>query len=85
LSSPGLRQRTNTTTNWLTLQETAAYARCRTVTLAREIRAGRLNASRLASRRAWRLRVADIDRWMSGDGGEKPVLRVPSHAADEGC
>mgnify|MGYP001244478283 CR=1 FL=1 len=75
----------NTTTNWLTLQEAAAYARCSTVTLAREIRAGRLKAFRLASRRVWGLRVADIDRWMSGDKGEEPVLRVPSRAAGEGC
>ena len=75
----------NTATNWLTLQEAAAYARCSTITLAREIRAGRLNAFRLASRRSWRPRVADIDRWMSGDRGEEPVLRIPSHAADEGC
>jgi excisionase family DNA binding protein len=63
----------NTTTNWLTLQEAAAYARCSTVTLAREIRAGRLNAFRLASRRVWGLRVADIDRWMSGAAGASPI------------
>ena len=35
----------NTTPNWLTLQEAAAYARYSTVTLAREIRAGTLNCS----------------------------------------
>ena len=72
-----------TTTTYLTLKEGAAYARCSTVTLAREIRAGRLKAYKLAGRRVWRLRVADIDTWMAGDTGEEPVLHVASRATSE--
>ena len=71
-----------TTTAYLTLKEGAAYARCSAVTLAWEIRAGRLKAYRLANRRVWRLRVADIDTWMAG-GEVEPAPYVPSRAADE--
>jgi excisionase family DNA binding protein len=70
-------------TKYQSLKESAAYVGCSTVTLAREIRAGRLKAYKLAGRRVWRLRVADIDTWMAGDTGEEPVLHVASRATSE--
>jgi excisionase family DNA binding protein len=68
---------------YLSLKVAAASVGCSTVTLAREIRAGRLRAYRLAGRRVWRLRVADIDAWMAGDKAEEPVLHVASRATSE--
>jgi excisionase family DNA binding protein len=58
---------------WGTLNEVAVYARCSPVTLAREIRAGRLKAYKLATRRVWRLRLSDVDRWMAGGSGDESV------------
>jgi excisionase family DNA binding protein len=66
---------TNMPTGWLTLREAADYARCSTVTLTREVRAGRLRAYRLATRRVWRLQAADIDRWIA-DSRDEPVVYV---------
>lgn len=67
---------------WLTLKEGAEVARCSTVTLAREIRAGRLKAYKLAGRRVWRLRKADIDRWLSG-GTDEPRPYSPPVRGDD--
>jgi excisionase family DNA binding protein len=68
---------TDVATKWLTLREAAEYARCSTITLTREIRAGRLRAYRLATRRSWRLQTADVDRWISGNSsGDEPVSFV---------
>jgi len=67
-------------TKWLTLRETAAYARCSTITVAREIRGGHLRAYRLASRRVWRLRASDVDGWLSGSSGDEPVSFVAPRA-----
>jgi excisionase family DNA binding protein len=65
---------TDSPAHWLTLKEAGGYAHCATITLMREIRAGRLRAYKLATRRAWRLRAVDIDSWISGNsGGDEPV------------
>jgi excisionase family DNA binding protein len=66
--------------DWGTLKEAAEYARCSTVTLRREIQAGRLRAYRLATRRVWRLRLSDVDRWIAGGSGDEPVPYVAAHA-----
>jgi len=71
------------TTRYLSLKEAAAYVGCSTITLAREIRAGRLKAYKLAARRVWRLRATDIDRWMACDSGEERELYVASRATRE--
>jgi excisionase family DNA binding protein len=65
---------TNMPTGWLTLREAAEYARCSTVTIRREVRAGRLRAFRLAGRRTWRLRATDVDRWILGGSADEPVV-----------
>jgi excisionase family DNA binding protein len=67
---------------WLTLKEGAEVARCSTVTLAREIRAGRLRAYKLARRRVWRLRRDDIDRGLSG-GSDEPRPYAPPDRGDD--
>jgi excisionase family DNA binding protein len=70
-------------TKYLSLKQVAAYVGCSTVTLAREIRAGRLKAYKLAGRRVWRLQMVDIDSWMAGATVEEPVLHVAPRGTSE--
>jgi excisionase family DNA binding protein len=69
-------------TKWVTLTEAADHAHCAAVTLAREIRVGRLKAYKLAGRRVWRLQLSDVDRWIGGSGEEPVPYVAPHHAGD---
>ncbi len=59
-----------TTTPWLTLGESSAYAKTSAATLRRELRTGRLKGHKIGGRRVWRLRAADVDAWLEGGSAE---------------
>lgn len=56
---------------FLTIAEAAARVRCCERTIRRAIDSGALRAGRISGERfargAWRIRVADLERWMFGD------------------
>lgn len=54
----------STNESWLTLNESAARARCHPATLRREIRLGRCRAARLGGRKSIRIKAAWIDEWL---------------------
>jgi excisionase family DNA binding protein len=51
-------------TNWMTIDQAAAYVRCSAVTLRREVKGGRLAAYRVGGRKALRFRPQDLDAWL---------------------
>jgi excisionase family DNA binding protein len=50
---------------WLTVAESASYARCGVKLIYREIAAGRLRAARVGGRRDLRLLATWIDEWLT--------------------
>jgi excisionase family DNA binding protein len=49
---------------WLTVEDAAARALCRAVTIRRALATGRLRGVRLAGGRRWRLRASWVDAWL---------------------
>ena len=67
----------------LTPGEVAELCRLSTKTVLRAIHAGRLRASRLGERAAFRVRLADVEAWIEAFvvPPPAPALKSPSHAA----
>lgn len=57
---------------WGDINDAAAYAKCSTVTISREIRRGRLSAYRVGGRKLIRLKREHVDAWMVRQA--EPVL-----------
>ena len=55
--------------DYLTLSQAAELVQCNSETLRRAIRDRRLSAGKVG--RHWRIRRADLDAWMYGDGRGK--------------
>ena len=53
-----------TSSPWITVGEAAQRARCGTKLIYREVRAGRLRASRVGGRRELRLLTEWVDEWL---------------------
>lgn len=49
---------------WLTVDDAAARACCRSATIRRALATGRLRGVRLAGGRRWRLRASWVDAWL---------------------
>jgi excisionase family DNA binding protein len=56
---------------WWTLNQAAEHAQVNPATLYREIKAGRIQATRVGGRRSIRLRPEWVDRWL--DAAARPV------------
>jgi excisionase family DNA binding protein len=64
----------------LTVSDVAALCQVNAKTVQRAIRAGRLRASQLGARGAYRLRREDVDAWIDGSTVRVPQLGSPVDA-----
>jgi excisionase family DNA binding protein len=67
---------------WLTVRDAAAYARCGTRLLYREVRAGRLRAARVGGRRDLRILTEWLDAWLIVSSEGDPARQHRRAAGD---